>query len=99
MTIKFNSDSNDQEFYNDGWGIQSKSRKPSAMDKNHFKIKGHIFGPHTVKIGKWFKDFKAGLQTEYKLNENGKDEMEVYFLINLRVEQRQQSLSDSLAIL
>ena len=69
------------------------------MDKNHFKIKGHIFGPHTVKIGKWFKDFKAGLQTEYKLNENGKDEMEVYFLINLRVEQRQQSLSDSLAIL
>jgi len=52
MSIKFNAGENDftdssSPAKGAGWGFNT-SKRPTAMDENNIKIKGHIMGPQTV---------------------------------------------------
>lgn len=66
------------------------------MEENHIKIKGHVFGPQTVKIEKWFQEYKAGLEKPYTLEDN---QIEVYFNFNLKVVRRNEQVENALEII
>ena len=101
MSIKFNCQAADDEFdgpvQNGNWGLNTQKR-PTAIDENHFKIKGHILGPQTVKIGKWFDDFKHSLQKE-KIPKKEEDQMEVYFLLNMKVQKNNRSVQNHIDVI
>ena len=66
------------------------------MDENHIKVKGHVFGPQTYTIQNWFNDYKLSLENQYKLEE---EDIEIYFMINLKVQRRNQNVQKCCEIL
>lgn len=56
-------------------------------------MKGHVFGPQTLKIGNWFNQFKNSLPNPYTLQD---DEIEIYINYNMKVLKRNDKVQKCL---
>lgn len=93
MSVKFNT-SPEGAAGDASWGLGTNQRKPQAVEENHVKVKGHVFGPQTAKIGKWFDAYKAELLEPYKLED---DQIEIYFNWKLKVLRRNDQVEKAMS--
>lgn len=97
VSVKFNAAGGSEPAGDGNWGFGTQQRKAQAMEENHVKVKGHIFGPQTARIGKQFAQFKASLDTPYEIDHDR--ELEIYIEMNLKVQKRNENVQKAVQVI